>query len=79
YNFVDAGYGNDLVVNSYEGGNDIYLPGARANVTGQDLAMIVNQDGAAYPSHSQLPRNQHTRMARRGRLDRGRHVCSRST
>ncbi|RVK74872.1 calcium-binding protein, partial [Sinorhizobium meliloti] len=27
YNFVDAGYGNDLVVNSYEGGNDIYLGG----------------------------------------------------
>lgn len=40
--------------------------------------MIVNQDGAAYPSHSQLPR-MHTRVARRGRLDRWRQVCSRST
>lgn len=27
YNFVDAGYGNDLVVNYFEGGNDIYLGG----------------------------------------------------
>lgn len=44
YNFVDAGYGNDLVVNSFEGGNDIYL-GA-----GNDLyiADIRTRDSNSY-------------------------------
>ncbi|MDE3817794.1 serralysin [Sinorhizobium meliloti] len=44
YNFVDAGYGNDLVVNSYEGGNDIYLGG------GNDIyvADIRVRDASSY-------------------------------
>ncbi|RVN17462.1 calcium-binding protein [Sinorhizobium meliloti] len=44
YNFVDAGYGNDLVVNSYEGGNDIYLGG------GNDIyvADIRARDASSY-------------------------------